>query len=206
MITDWIPSDDYPGLTAERLAAIGDVIWVARNEAADDYRPDKGETNWTLGVSGFERSNFAVSSARAKLPWLSIIAGAGGGPVMFVASIGGHPLRFYRGEPEDIPVRYRQMSFPEFAGQKEAAKLYASLPGNRGLRIAIENDPKGRPSAIYLVEMDEDTGDTLKIYEITRQSGAGNVKPFVNPVSPVVIPPVTAELIGEDTDQRESKS
>lgn len=192
---EWVPSDTYPGLTAENLADVGDVIFLARAEAAEDHRPDKGETNWSLGVRCYERTCSALTQASGRFDWLSIKSGAGGGPVTFVASIGGHAVRFYRGEPEDVPIRYRQMAFLEFAEQQLAAKQNAHLPTGRGLRIAIENNGQNIPAAIYLVEMDEETGETISIYEITRQGGFGNVRPFIPPVAPVNIPAVTAEPV-----------
>ena len=190
---EWVPWATYPGVTAERLAEVANTIWAARNEAADDYRPDKGETNWSLGVCAFERTCYAVSQASIASSWLTIKSGTGGGPVVFVFSIGGHPVRFFRGEPEDIPERYRMLPFPECDEQREAAKQYALLPPGRALRFVIENDSTGRPVVIYLVEMDGETGKSLSVYEIPREGR--NVTPFARPSPPANIPPVTAELV-----------
>ena len=44
------PFTDYPGITPDRLLTAGALIRDARNEAVDDHRPDKWETNWSLGV------------------------------------------------------------------------------------------------------------------------------------------------------------
>src|SRR5436190_19409456 len=98
MPSTWTPWDTYPGLTQDRLITVGDMIRTAREETADDHRPDKFETNWSLGVRGFERTCGALTWAQQEHSWLSVVSGAGGGPVHYVITIGGHPVRFFKGE------------------------------------------------------------------------------------------------------------
>ena len=112
---------------------------------ADDHHPEKFETNWSLGVSGYERTCGTLTWATQTYEWLNVVAGTGGGPVHFVMSVGGHAIRFFRGSPDDVPERYRQTSFPEFLELQRALELDGTLPVGRSLRIAIENDAEGRP-------------------------------------------------------------
>ena len=46
----WLPEADYPGITQDRLLIVGAIVRDTRSEALDDHRPDKWETNWSLGV------------------------------------------------------------------------------------------------------------------------------------------------------------
>src|SRR5438105_12461734 len=111
MTEAWMPSDHYPGITTDRILLVGNIIRKARDGAALDHHPEKFETNWSLGVRGFERTCGALAWESQNLPWLTIPSGSGGGPVHFVMCIGGHPVRFYHGEPDDVPSRYQQISF-----------------------------------------------------------------------------------------------
>jgi hypothetical protein len=203
MNDSWKPWEIYPGLTQDRLLVVGDIIRVARSATADEHRPEKGETNWSLGVRNYERTCFALTSAQLQHPWLHVVTGTGGGPVHFVMSVGGHPIRFYSGEPDDIPDRYRQLSFPELVEQQRALALDDDIPVGRMLRISITTDTDFRPSTIALVEMDKQTGETINFYMIAALAATTTVTDFASPVKPVDIPPVSAEPI--DAEQQDGK-
>lgn len=138
-------------------------------------------------------------------PWLQVITGASGGPVHFVMSVGGHPIRFYSGEPDDIPDRYRQLSLPELVEQQRTLALDDDIPVGRILRISIITDTHFRPSTITLVEMDEQTGETINFYIIPPLAATTTVTEFVPPVKPVDIPPVSAEPIDAEEQQEKKK-
>lgn len=203
----WLPSNEYPGITPERLLIVGDIIRVARGEAADDHRPEKFETNWSLGVRGYERTCGALTWAAQSYPWLTIVSGAGGGPVHFVMTIGGHPVRFYRGGPDDVPERYQQTSLFELLEQQKAQEIDSTVPVGRCLRLAIENHADGRPSNIYLVDMSEDSGAVTNICLIPSVATTTTVTEFAPTVPPAVIPPVSAEALEEqDENQQDNKT
>ena len=196
----WKPWNDYPGLVLDRLLTVGGLIRSARDSAADDHRPEMYEGNWSLGVRGYERTCGALTWATQTYDWLTVVSGAGGGPVHFVLSITGHAVRFYHGSPENVPERYRQASFPELLEQQRALELDGDLPLGRSLRIAIENDDDGRPDSIYLVEVSEDTGLTTNTYLIPLPN-RGTVAPFgTTNDPPTSIPPVSAEPV-DDRDE-----
>jgi hypothetical protein len=191
-------------LLLERLLIVADIMRDARDGAADDHRPDKGETNWSLGVRAYERTCAALTvAAFTKYPWLFIVSGAGGGPVHFVMTIGGHPVRFYRGEPDDIPARYQQPSLIEMLEQEKALALDANLPEDRYLRIAIENDVDGRPLNLYLVEMSGVHDPRIFLIPVLAKSTT--VTEFIPQVPPAKIPPVTAEP-AENEDEQQKKA
>ena len=204
MTETWLPAQDYAGITQERLFIVGDLIRTARETAADDHHPEDGETNWTLGVSGFERTCAAVAAASPEYPWLDVVSGACGGPVRFVMTVGGHPIRFFHGDPNAVPARYQQLNLPELVELQHALDMDDGLPTGRCLRIAIENDVSGRPECIYLVELDSATGSTKKIYLIPSLAEHGSVAEFVQPVDEESIPPVSAEPV-DDAAQVETQ-
>jgi hypothetical protein len=187
---NWEPWIDYSGVTVERLMLVANVIRLARDAAADDHHPLKGETNWTLGVSAYERTCFALFNASQELPWLTIEVGGSGGPVQFVFAVDGHPIRFCHGEPDDIPSRYQQPILPELLTQLKLA-LEEQPPAGRFLRMTISNDADGRPANIYLAEMDQGEAEPLNIYLIPPMEGS--VAIFAPTVPPAALPPVVAE-------------
>ena len=205
-MSTWLPPSDYPGITQERLLVVGDIIRVAREGAADDHHPEKWETNWSLGVSGYERTCGALTWAAQEYPWLAVVSGAQGGPVHFVMAIGGHPIRFYRGEPDEIPARYQQASFPKLVELQRAFSLDNGLPQGRCLRISIDLDADGKPSGIYLVEMDEQTAQPTNIYLIPSVASTTMLVDFAPPVQPVEIPPVSAEPAESENKAQKDKT
>ena len=202
----WKPWTNYSGFTLDRLVSVAALIRAARDGAADDHHPEKFETNWSLGVRGYERTCGALTLATQTYEWLNVVAGTGGGPVHFVMSVGGHAIRFFRGSPDDVPERYRQTSFPEFLELQRALELDGTLPVGRSLRIAIENDTEGRPESISLIEISEDTGSMTNSYLIPA-ANTGTVTIFNPPNEPPAsIPPVLAEPIEDEDNQEGNKT
>jgi hypothetical protein len=200
----WLPWTDYPGVTQERLLFVGDIIRIARQDAVDDHRPIKGETNWSLGVRCYERTCYALAVASQQYSWLVITCGAGGGPVHFVMTIGGHPVRFCKGEPDDVPPRYQQLSLPEMA-QQALLGFDTDVPQGRGLRIMITNDVDGMPSDIHLVEVDDMTKGVTNVYLIPAIASTTTFATFAPPpVPPVTIPPVSAEPLDTEVEEEAS--
>ena len=192
----WQPWNHYTGLTLKRLVCVADIIRTARDGAADDHHPETGEGPWSLGVRCYERTCNALSWATKTHGWLTIVTGSEGGPVHFVMAIGGHAVRFCHGTPEDIPRRYRERSFPEFE-QQLALQLDGAPPGNRALRIVIENDASGHPETMCLVEISNDTGNAINACFIPL-SIPSTVAPFAPSIAqPASIGPVSAEPLGD---------
>ena len=208
MADDWFPGDDYPGVTLEHVLIVGSIVREAREAregAAADHRPEKWESNWSLAVRCYERTCGALIWASQEYPWLSIVSGAGGGPVHFVMTIDGHPVRVCRGGPDDLPDNYRQLSFPELLAQQDLFALDNDVPQGCGLRITVENDVNGYPDAIYMVEVNETTGQIANSFPIPTIADSGNVTDFVKPEPPANIPPVLAEP-SEAEAQKEEKN
>jgi hypothetical protein len=192
----WLPWNTYPGLALERLVIVANVVRVARTEAIEEHRPDKGETNWSLGVRQFERQNNSIVWAAQSNSWLTVLSGAGGGPVQFVFAIGGHSIRVCRGGPDEVPARYQQLCFPEVLQQQAVLDIDGEVPPGICLRMAIENGSTGAPADIYLDEIDEETGTVLRNYLVPQVAMTTQITPFAPPqAAPANIPPVTAQPV-----------
>jgi hypothetical protein len=199
MVEPWLPWNEYPGLTQDRLLIVGDIIRTARADALKDHRPEKFETNWSLGVRQFERTNGSITWKTQEYPWLTVIAGEGGGPVQYVFCIGGHPIRVCRGDEEDVANHFRTACQPELDQQLLLFALDTVIYEGKFLRIVIENDAKGIPLNIYLVQMDDDTGKPIQSYLIPVLAAmpAASVAEFAPQADGVELPPVTAEPVEE---------
>jgi hypothetical protein len=198
-MSNWQPWIDYPGITQGRLVAIADVVRRVRTEALFDHRPEYHETNWSLGVRQYERTEGALFWARQDFPWLTIVAGSTGGATQFVFAIGGHLIRFCRGDDASVALRYRMPCLPEIAQRQ----LFGpdARPG-LWLRLVIDNEEDGRPGNIWLCEIDQDSGEPINSYLIPEI--ASNIATFSQPTEPPVnIPPVTAEAV-DDVDEAQT--
>jgi hypothetical protein len=179
---------------------VADMVRTAREGAADEHRPEDGETNWSLGVRGFERTNHAIETARVEYPWLTVVSGGGGGPVQFVFAIGGHPIRVCRGDADEVPPRYQQPCLPELAEQQMVLDIDSTIPAGRCLRLVVENDVHGSPENIYLHEIDDQTGDPIRSFMIPHIAASGQIMPFMPIVEPANIPPVVAEPADSESE------
>ncbi len=208
-MANWFPGDSYPGFTLDRLLVVGDLVREARDSAVDDHRPEKFEGPWSLGTRCYERTCGTLAWNSQEYPWLGIASGANGGPVHFVMTIGGHPVRVCKGTPDDLPRKYQQLSIPELAAQQDLFALDNTVPQGRGLRIVIENDADNRPNLIYLVEVDEATGDVTNSYIIPKLSASTTITDITDfaPKAPTVeLPPVKAEPTEEEAAEDKTGS
>lgn len=152
------PTEIHPGLTEERLRIVAKVIRQARHEAVVRHEPSIGDNEWVLGCRCYA---FTCAALRRIQPdhaeWLSILEGAAGG-LRFAFQIAGVPLRFYRGDPEDIPKNKAARSFPEIHAMQDAfefARNYGLKP--HAFRIAVETDNMGEATEISLVQVDKNS-------------------------------------------------
>ena len=145
------PSQRYPDLTAERLSIVANILAKERDDAAADHHPECGETEFSLGVSAWERTKTAIIAAAQQYTWLRIADGENPGPSPFTFQIGVYPIRFYHGTADDTPTRYLLRSDVE---QLEMTFDHA-LPTGHILRFAIETNAIHRTTTIELIEVDQ---------------------------------------------------
>ncbi|RUX46203.1 hypothetical protein EOA33_21900 [Mesorhizobium sp. M4A.F.Ca.ET.050.02.1.1] len=94
-----LPWDYHPELTAERLVKVAQLLALGRGSAVDRFDPAIGDDNWTLGVCAYNYGCFQIAKAAGTLgfEWLGVIDPG----KHFQFSIGGVPMRFWRGDPAE---------------------------------------------------------------------------------------------------------
>src|SRR5277367_815151 len=94
----------YPSLTKERLVAVATLMRAARDGAVLLHDPEAGDTRWSLGCRIYDRIRGQIRKARLAMLWLSVIPESH--PLRFTFTIGDLPLKFYKGEAEDVPGKF----------------------------------------------------------------------------------------------------
>lgn len=148
------PWEHHAALTRDRLITIGKLIERGRNNALDRLDPGIGCTPWTIGCEAFAFQKFEIYQAAGNTDWLEIIDPS----MQFVFSVGGVPVRFYRGEPDDPTARTLKQSFSELKqlslfGADELVKLTTEP----AYRFAIETDIDGALTAVTFVVLAGET-------------------------------------------------
>ena len=148
------PWEHHPDLSRERLIAVGKLIERGRNIALDRFDLAAGCTGWTLGCEAFAFQKHQIQTAAAEIDWLEIL-----NPTMqFVFTVGGVPVRFYRGEPDDPNVRTLKQTFSELQQLSLfSADELIKLAAEPLYRFAIETDLDGVITAITFVVLAGDT-------------------------------------------------
>jgi hypothetical protein len=193
MDENWLPWLSYPDLTLDRLIVVGSILARERDECVDAHRPGSGEGALSLGVSAWECSKFAICQARQQHSWLRVANGEGNGATHFIFQIGIYGVRFYHGDPDDPPVRYRKLSFEEKGASNGALEL-GQLPDGHALRFAVVTGSDQKTTGVYLVEFHEVSQTTIRSFEIPLTKAA-NVTPFVAQREGVELPPPAVEIV-----------
>jgi hypothetical protein len=167
------PWDPYPSLTAERLAIVADKLRKARDGTTKLYDPTGGDTPWSHGCRAHVRQIKAVLDSAKEHDWLTILPDSEG--LRFTFAIGGVPIRFYRGTPQEIPEHHLHRTFAEIR-QLQLVLIADARKTDKVLRIAVEVDEEGNASEISLVESDV-AGQPLNTYSIPRQIVGSRVIP-----------------------------
>jgi hypothetical protein len=204
-MADKHPSDRYPDLTSERLGTVASILARERDDAATDHRPEKGETDFTLGVSAWERTKAAIIHAAQDHRWLHIVDGGEAGPSEFVFSIGVYPFRFYHGTPKETPTRYLlrtevEKQYPLFFDANQQL-----LPKGHCLRFSIATNGRRRTATIELVEIDqyEEIVDTWTIP--FSATSTVTVFPGAQKAEGVDLPAPAVEVIQSERKQQQGE-
>lgn len=93
------PWEYDPCLTEDRLVQIGQLLERGRGDAVDRHDPTIGGDGWTLGVCAYNYGCFQVrrTAGTPGFEWLRVINPG----KHFQFSVGGVPMRFWRGDPTD---------------------------------------------------------------------------------------------------------
>lgn len=185
-IESFRPWESYPALTLERLATVARIIKDVRRDTALLHDPAFGDDTWCLGCRSYSRIRFAIGEASLKHDWLRILPESA--PLRFTFTIGGIPIRFYHGDPEDAPKRYLTRTFAELHQQRLALDFGSSEVFDSVLRLAYELDERGHVSTVALVRIDDTTEEPLEVFEIPADFPTERVIPMQ--VRPIDLPPV----------------
>ena len=189
------PSDFYPELTRDRLSVVVSLIVNARRDCAALRQAKRGDTSWVAGCRGFQWSCMSVTLGTNEHDWLGVVEGGriwrtdagelkASVGLKFVFSVGGTPLRFYRGRPGKPPYRTLRVSHEELRIQQSAFRFMSSSEGRsntppHALRLAVEIDDQGEVERITLVEVLDAEGKRLgECWPIYGQTSVDNVAPM----------------------------
>jgi hypothetical protein len=135
-----LPWEYHPALNKPNLIEVAQLIAQGRGNALDRYDAAVGDDSWTLGVCAFNygRHEIILASKDGEHPWLSIADPSR----RFVFRIGGIPVRFYRGDPQEPRPNMLYQVFDEFRQLSLPLEDGLSLEGVE-FRIAMETDEAG---------------------------------------------------------------
>jgi hypothetical protein len=192
------PWEHNPALTEERLVMIGQLIRQGRNDALDRYDQSMGCDGWTVGCEAFAFQKHQIIKAAGHTDWLEIL-----NPSMeFVFSIGGIPVRFYRGEAADPHERTLRQTFAELNQMSLFGSEELERAGARLLhRFAVETDFDGSITRITFVVLDGST--PMLSWIVPLDKPFAKISPlWVEGSEGVVLPFPTVRLRGkEDKEQ-----
>jgi hypothetical protein len=196
-INNFLPWDAYSPLNAERLSIVADKLRKARNDTVKLYDPFGGDTPWSHGCRAHVRQIKAILDAAKEYVWLTILPDEEG--LRFTFAIGGIPIRFYRGAPDEIPKHHLHRTFAEIR-QLQLVLIPELRKTDKILRMAIELDTEGNASEISLVELDI-FGEPLSAYSIPQSLAKSNIVPVQ--AQAIELPPLQPEpLVDMQSDTR----
>lgn len=166
------PTEFHPSLTEERLCIVGNIIRQRRHAAVLRHLPREGDDTWVLGCRCYQwiRDRIMVLAEGEHKEWLSVIENGKAG-THFVFRIGLVPIRFYRGDPEDVPAKLVECS------PIEEAAMQTAFPGiertkkepSVHVRIAYTTDEKHEVDEIKLIVVDEDLNPVSEGWVIPKE-------------------------------------
>lgn len=205
MDDDFKPSQKYPPLTDERLSVAANALRDVRNAALLLYDPLAGDGEWSHGCRVYERSCFRIRELSKTFPWLSVVAEAP--KLRFTFAIGGIPIRFYRGSPDDPPDNYLTTTYGELQQRQLILDIEGIRPLDKILRLAVETDRVGQIATVKLVELDT-AGTPTGIYLVPFDIARSNVIPLeTKPIDlpAIELPPLNDEQALSDEERQRQK-
>ena len=150
------PWDYNDELTEERLVKVAQLIERGRNDAVDRHDPSVGGDSWTRGVCGYSYAKHQILQAAGTegFEWLGVLNDG----LRFQFSVGGIPMRFWRGdlaEPSDriaAPTPMEQLLLELEPGVPTAGVLF---------RIGITTDEEGGLLEACFAALRNGTAETI---------------------------------------------
>jgi hypothetical protein len=133
--------------------------------------------------------------ASLETPWLTVLPETQ--TLRFTFTIGPVPVKFYKGDADDVPQKHLRPSFAELR-QLDLAFKSDGIDTTNLLRIAIEADFSGKTTAITLVEVEE-SGEPVRVFQIPLD--ATNI--LVMRSKPINLEPPTLEVKDKTAGEKE---
>lgn len=190
------PSDLHPEFTPERLIHIAGVIRRARRAVITDVYNSQLDSRWSIGCLAFQRiANTIVLNSKEETvtTWLGVVTNG----LHFVFSIGGVPVRFYRGAfDKPAPTGQTQLNEHELrAFQLAFEGMLTRESKDRCFRILYETDNETLlVSRIYFVELDKHTNEVVFAWRIPGDEN-DQALPITTGDAPIDLPPASVELV-----------
>jgi hypothetical protein len=200
MNRDFLPWKVYSPLTQQRLSIVGNLLREARHGTVELYDPLNGDTPWSHGCRAYVRQIHAIREGAKRYTWLTILPDEEA--LRFTFAIGGIPIRFYRGAPDEAPERYLQKTFAEIR-QLQLVLIEGLRIPSKVLRMSIETDAEGEVAEINVVELDK-AGQPLSTYLIPAVALGDNVVPAETRA--IELPPLLPEPIKKTEAGNEKKA
>jgi hypothetical protein len=196
------PVEVHPEFTDERLSLIAHLISNAVNSAARRHQSTSGDDGWSLGCVRFARiKNLLIRKAQSgDWPWLAIINPG----KKFIFSIGGVPIRFYRGKPDSAPERTLVVSSPEFLQMSLAFEGMDAELKKLCFRFAIETGILGETVSVVFAALAHEGGAPVHSWKINidNDSAIETDLQIDNSVDMIDIPPAPIEALEDAKETR----
>lgn len=194
------PSDMHPALSDDHLQFIAKTIAQTRRDAVDDFEPDLGETNWSLGARTHERicrafERAVVSGAHS---WLRVIRKH----QYCLLLLDGVPVKTCRADPTKPPARATTQLPIEIAARQRALKFAVPTAevSESAWRIFYETDAERLVWRATLVRLNN-RGEVCNSWDIDLASGVATLAPITDAFpEPVDQPEPTVGLIVPDSE------
>ena len=148
------PWDYHVELTKERIVTVASLIVDGRQLAVELFDNEAGDNGWTLGCRAFQFGRFRILRAvdDGMYDWLGAIDRT----LQLIFTIGGVPVRIYRGEAQEPTDRTRRQSNNEL---RQLGFSFDERDEGRDLafRFAVETDLDGSVLAINFVGLRGET-------------------------------------------------
>jgi hypothetical protein len=193
-----LPWEIHPDLTRERLVAIGHLITRGRNDAVMWQNPEIGDDGWVLGCRAFQAARYQIISAAGTegFEWLEIVDPS----KHLIFSVGGVPVRFYRGLAEEPTTRTLRQTFPELE------QLALVFPGDErqdlAFRFAVETDVDGTVAVMRFVGL---LGESAVLnWPVPLEGATVSIFPVAPPAAGVELPAPVVQIPGADADDAQT--
>lgn len=170
-----LPHEFHTDLTKERIEAVGNIIYRARNACLEHHDEISGDTNWSYGCRARDWTRRAIREAAKNTeiyPFLSVLEDSG---QKFVFGISGIPVKFFKDDAEDPNERVRKHSVSEIRQLSLFSFLGIDDSQDVVWRFVVESNPFSlEVLKIVFVGLDQHE-DALCFYNVQLQDSVAKI-------------------------------